>query len=219
MQAQAISATAFSSRQAKRFRFRRRHSPGIAFSEPEGSNFILRLLRPDDLQADLEEQLVQTFEEQRPRLLRALQAFLRSSQDTEDAVQNAFLRCWQSRARLAEVENLSAWIWRAGINAGRDLLDEAWRRRAKPLEAAGTAPVISQAAPLELIIDREERQRLGAALALLRPAEKDVFLFRQQGGLSFAAIAQLRDTPVGTVKTLMHRALAKIRRFLGCEAA
>jgi RNA polymerase sigma-70 factor (ECF subfamily) len=171
------------------------------------------------LQAQAEEGLVEAFEEQRPRLLKALQALLGNRQDAEDAVQNAFVRCWQARPRLAEINNLSGWIWRVGVNAGRDLFDQAWRRRARPLENAGNAAPDAMATPLDLIVDSEDRQRLGAALALLRPSEREVFLYRQQGGLSFRAIARLRGTPIGTVKTLMHRALRKIRRFLAVEAA
>jgi RNA polymerase sigma-70 factor (ECF subfamily) len=179
----------------------------------------LRIRRPEELQAQAEINLVDTFEEQRPRLLRALQNLLGNRQDAEDAVQNAFLRCWQARLRLADIDHLGGWIWRISINAGRDVLDQAWRRRTRSFEAGQVAVPDTQDTPLELIIDREERQRLEAALALLRPCEREVFLYRQQGGLSFRQISQLRGTPIGTVKTLMHRALRKIRRFLAGQAA
>jgi RNA polymerase sigma-70 factor, ECF subfamily len=212
----AMSAAPFAGRQARKCRRLRVRQAGRDIAR---NDFQLRIRRPEELQERAEEELVQAFEEQRPRLLHALAAFLNSRQDAEDAVQNAFLRCWQARLRLSEIDNLSGWIWRVTVNAGRDLLDQAWRRRAKPLQSAEVPVTDLNTAPLELIIRREERQRLGAALALLRPCERDVFLYRQQAGLSFRAIARLRGKPIGTVKTLMHRALRKIRRFLADHAA
>ena len=46
----------------------------------------------------------------------------------------------------------------------------------------------------------------------LRPDEKEVFLLRQNGGLTYEEIAEIRKAPVGTVKTQMRSALQKLRR-------
>ena len=48
----------------------------------------------------------------------------------------------------------------------------------------------------------------------LRPEEKAVFLLRQNGDLTYEEIAELRRSPVGTVKTQMRSALQKLRRVL-----
>ena len=48
----------------------------------------------------------------------------------------------------------------------------------------------------------------------LRPEEKEVFLLRQNGDLTFEEIADQRSVPVGTVKTQMRTALQKLRRVL-----
>jgi RNA polymerase sigma-70 factor (ECF subfamily) len=46
----------------------------------------------------------------------------------------------------------------------------------------------------------------------LRPDEKEVFLLRQNGDLTYDQIAEARGSPVGTVKTQMRSALQKLRR-------
>jgi RNA polymerase sigma-70 factor (ECF subfamily) len=48
----------------------------------------------------------------------------------------------------------------------------------------------------------------------LRPEEQAVFLLRQNGDLTYEEIAELRRSPVGTVKTQMRAALQKLRRVL-----
>jgi len=66
---------------------------------------------------------------------------------------------------------------------------------------------------------QEDLARLRAALVDLRTDEKEVFLLRQNGGLTFEEIADLRKAPVGTVKTQMRSALQKLRRALTPPAA
>ena len=48
----------------------------------------------------------------------------------------------------------------------------------------------------------------------LRTDEKEVFLLRQNGDLTYDQIAEIRRTPVGTVKTQMRAALIKLRKIL-----
>ena len=65
--------------------------------------------------------------------------------------------------------------------------------------------------------DVEERETLGKlrdALMHLRPEEKEVFLLRQNGALTYEQIAELHARPVGTVKTQMRSALMKLRKVL-----
>jgi RNA polymerase sigma-70 factor (ECF subfamily) len=52
------------------------------------------------------------------------------------------------------------------------------------------------------------------ALSHLRPQEREVFLLRYTSGLTFEEIAQVQGRPVGTVKTQMRAAAAKLRQML-----
>jgi RNA polymerase sigma-70 factor (ECF subfamily) len=56
--------------------------------------------------------------------------------------------------------------------------------------------------------------QLRQAILELRPDEKEVFLLRQNGELTYEQIAEIRKSPVGTVKTQMRSALQKLRRQL-----
>jgi RNA polymerase sigma-70 factor (ECF subfamily) len=71
-----------------------------------------------------------------------------------------------------------------------------------------------EAPPDEALCDREDMSRLRRALTGLRRQEKEVFLLRQNGDLTYEEIAVVCRRPVGTVKTQMRAALFKLRAVL-----
>ncbi len=160
------------------------------------------------------EVLLQTFSALRDELVSTLLFVLGNPEDAQDMAQEAFLRCWRTQESLPEVQNLRAWIFRVGLNAARDLQRSAWRRRVKPLGGTETMPPVEMPAPSQSLEDQETLQQLRQALMELRPEEKEVFLLRQNGELTYEQIAELHKRPVGTVKTQMRSALQKLRRVL-----
>ena len=72
----------------------------------------------------------------------------------------------------------------------------------------------NEPAPGQQLEYRESIERLRRAILSLRGEEKEVFLLRQNGDLTYEQIAEMRHVPVGTVKTQMRTALIKLRRVL-----
>jgi len=158
--------------------------------------------------------LVLAFNEARAELVSTLYFVLGNHDDAQDAAQDAFLKCWRTRQLLGEVRNLRAWIFRVGLNAAKDLQRSAWRRKAKPLANTVGLTDFVEASPAHTIEEKESMELLRLALLKLRPEEKAIFLLRQNGDLTYEEIAELRRSPVGTVKTQMRAALQKLRRVL-----
>ena len=167
--------------------------------------------RPPGPAADL---LVRTFTDLRDELVSTLWFLLGNGDDAQDIAQEAFLRCWRSQDGLAEVQNLRAWIFRVALNAAKDLQRSAWRRRVKPLLGADAMPMVDATPPTQALEEQESLRQLRDALLHLRPEEKEVFLLRQNGELTYEQIAELHNRPVGTVKTQMRSALQKLRKVL-----
>jgi RNA polymerase sigma-70 factor (ECF subfamily) len=157
---------------------------------------------------------VRTFNEVRAELVSTLFFVLGNHDDAQDAAQDAFLKCWRARATLSEVRNLRAWIFRVGLNAAKDLQRSAWRRRAKPLTGAVAEGNATELSPADTLEEKESMEQLRQALLELRPEEQAIFLLRQNADLTYEEIAELRRSPVGTVKTQMRSALQKLRRVL-----
>lgn len=166
-----------------------------------------------------ETRLLDAFTETRPALLQTLAHQLGNRDDAQDAVQDAFLKCWRRRAKLRRVRDLRAWIFRVGLNTAKDLLRNAWRRRSRPLLVE--APVLESQhdlSPPALAEEAEDLTRLRYAIQHhLRREEREIFLLRQNSALTYEEIAARRRIPVGTVKTQMRTALLKLRAVLGAN--
>lgn len=160
------------------------------------------------------EALLRAFDELRDELLSTLCYLLGNAHDAEDVAQEAYLRCLRSQESLAEVENLRAWIFRVSINVAKDLQRSAWRRKARALPGGDLIALLDASAPPVEAEHRETVKRVREALIHLRPEEREVFLLRQNGDLTYEQIAELSQRPVGTVKTQMRSALQKLRELL-----
>jgi len=160
--------------------------------------------------------LVRTFNDLRDELLSTLVYVLGNHEDAKDAAQEAFVKCWNAREQIPQVLNLRAWIFRVSFNTAKDMQRSAWHRRAKPLKAEQYTMQARDPAPAQTVERTEAFDRIRHALLGLREEEKEVFLLRQNGELTYEQIADLRGCPVSTVKTQMRTALEKLRRMLVC---
>lgn len=182
----------------------------ISYDEPTNS--------PDEPSSGAEGVLLRAFTEVRPRLLERLRTELGNDADAQDALQTTFLNCWRARTGLDHVRNVRGWVWRVGVNAGRDLGKSGWRRRTRPLHTAGENALCRPMSPADPLLRQEEEEQLRQAVDRLRPAEREVFLLRHDQSLSYEEIARQRGCPVGTAKPLMRNALRKLRRLLRSQA-
>jgi RNA polymerase sigma-70 factor (ECF subfamily) len=164
--------------------------------------------RPDDAA------LVAQFNQIRDELVSTLLYVIGNADDAQDAAQEAFLKCWRARHTLPDVQNLRAWIFRVGLNAAKDYQRSAWKRKSRPLPDDDLLIPTREDGAAGGLEEREMLDRLRDAIAGLRPEEQEVFLLRQNGELTYEQIADLRGTPVGTVKTQMRTALQKLRKVL-----
>ena len=101
-----------------------------------------------------------------------------------------------------------------GLNAAKDLHRSAWRRKVKSLTGDDAVPMPETVSPTSGLEEQESMQQLRQALMHLRPEEKEVFLLRQNGEMTYEQIAEIHDRPVGTVKMQMAHALQKLRKVL-----
>jgi len=158
--------------------------------------------------------LVRAFNEMRDELVSTLMYVLGNQEDAQDAAQDAFMKCWRAQEGIPDIQNLRAWIFRVGLNTAKDLQRSAWHRRSRPLVGEATMITDSMSAPIHMMEHKESLDRLRQAITTLRQEEKEVFLLRQNGDLTYEQIAEIRNSPVGTVKTQMRSALQKLRKVL-----
>ena len=147
-------------------------------------------------------------------LLGTLYHLLGNMEDAHDALQGTFIKCWRNREQLPEIENVRAWIFRIAVNTGRDMRMTAWRRKRQALGDEEHSVPSGEATPAHHAQRSEQMEHLRIAVSQLRDEEREVFLLRQNGDLTYEAIAEALSIPLGTVKTRMRMALANLRQHL-----
>lgn len=173
--------------------------------------------------ARLRQRLETQFDEASQELLGSLICCVGNHEDARDALQETFLKCWRHRDQIDAVVDLRAWVFRIAINTGRDFRKTAWNRRRRPLDesspGSGDAMMsVTTESPDAPSQRREELELIRTAVQSLRDEEREVFLLRQNGELTYEQIANAMSLPLGTVKTRMRTALSQLRLAVGGQS-
>src|SRR2546421_4005061 len=132
----------------------------------------------------------------------------------EDVVQEAFLSIWRSRLRY-ETERGSVRSWVLGIvhhrtidALRRNLVHDRRRTSAEGLEERQEAPERTDVEAAR----REEARHVKSALDTLPEEQRRTIELAYFGGFSHSQIAQMLETPIGTVQGRMRLCLGKMRQ-------
>ena len=158
--------------------------------------------------------LEQAFVRWQGELIGTLYHLVGNLDDARDALQEAFVKAWRQQHQVPQIENLKAWIFRIALNTGRDMRESAWRRRKHALPEDEGTLACARTGPSEEASHHEELALLRQALSELRQEEQEVFLLRQNGEMTYEEIGAALEIPVGTVKTRMRLAIAKLRKVM-----
>ena len=139
----------------------------------------------------------------------------------EDVVQEAFLSLWRTSARY-DASRGSVRTWVLGIVHNR-AIDALRRSNVHDKRRASDEGIEERfAAPERTDAEAHRRSEAGevrAALGLLPPDQLKVIELAYFGGFTHSEIAEMLETPLGTVKGRMRLGLEKLRGVLGEEAA
>ncbi len=150
-----------------------------------------------------------------PRLVATARAYLPSDDLAWDAVQETLLRVW-SQGYLPE--NAGPALRALVAQSCLHLLRCERRRRAYESDAGPTACCPDD--PLVLLTETENRAALVDALRTLASDYRTVFELYELEGRSYAEIAVALRIPVGTVRSRLCRARARLKeRLAGALAA
>ena len=137
-----------------------------------------------------------------------------NGEDARDIVQEEFMKCWRSRAQIEQIRNVRAWIFQVTINTAKDHMKSAWKRRSRPLASQQWVAYSEAPDPASAAAENEQLNQLRLAIMNLRSKQKEVFLLRQNGELTYEQIAGILHLPVGTVKTRMRYALQELKKSM-----
>ena len=145
------------------------------------------------------------------RLLAVARRFLRSEEDSADAVQEAFVSMFRALPSFRGVALLGTWLYRILVNVCGMKLRSRARRPSASLDQVVLATEDDTAVPLSRA---ETRARVRACIDQLPENHRNVLILRDIEGHDTETTAALLNIRPGAVKTRLHRARQALRRLL-----
>lgn len=140
-----------------------------------------------------ERQLADLFDRERPRLRSVAYRILGSLTDSDDAVQEAWLRL--QRSDVATIDNLQGWLTTVVARICLNMLRDRRSHGEQPLDAFVPEPIVSTDPhgdpEQEALLADSVGVALGVVLDALRPAERVAFVLHDMFAVPFDEIAAL----------------------------
>ncbi len=132
----------------------------------------------------------------------------------EDVVENVFIRLWQNRKTLGNINNLSAYLYTATKYASINHLKSRKNISDVSIDDLDDRSLYSFATPESSMIGKEEVLTIEKAINQLPPKSKLVFYLVKEKGLNCREVAKILNSSVRTVETQLYHSLKKIAAIL-----
>jgi RNA polymerase sigma-70 factor (ECF subfamily) len=145
-----------------------------------------------------------------PAMLGLARRILGNAAEAEDVAQEAFMRVWTHAPRWQPLAQFRTWLTRVVINLCLDR-----KRRAPWVELETAGDIVDPAPGAGEKAEGDERERmLAAAIEKLPVRQRSAIVLTYGDGMSNAQVANILDTSVSAVETLLVRAKQNLRRAL-----
>ncbi len=143
-------------------------------------------------------------------------------QEAEDISQEVFIKMFRSLKNFRRDAKMSSWLYQITVNAS---IDSLRKKSSKPKRSIDEFEQISiQEQLLGGTVQSLDPQRsaefsqiqnhISKALQKISPKERTVFVMRHYNDLKLNEIAEILNVTIGTVKSLLFRAIKKLRKEL-----
>ena len=138
--------------------------------------------------------------------------YIKSGHHAQDIVQEIFIKVWEKRQTLCNVERFDSFLF---IIARNYIISELRKKIAQPLQPDFVDVYKEDSmVPDRILSFKQLREHLETAINLLPQQQKTAFLLSRDEGLSYEAIARQMNLSKETVKKHMCRALNFLRLYI-----
>lgn len=161
--------------------------------------------------------------EHQDMVLNTCYRFVLNREDAEDIAQEVFLEAYRSLDSFRQESKLSTWLYRIAVTKSLDHLRKKKRKKRfsslkrvmgfnDPAEELALPSSIET--PAEVLSGSERTEVLQSALDSLPDNQKTAFLLSKYDGYSNQEIADVMQTTVSAVESLVHRAKKNLQKKL-----
>jgi RNA polymerase sigma-70 factor, ECF subfamily len=135
-------------------------------------------------------------------------SFLRDREAAEDVTQEVFIKVWRALPSFDGRAAMSTWIYTIARNASLSALRA--RRPQSSLSDPEVMEAVEATDPVPASDELAERAAILRLVDQLPTKQRQVIMLFYMEGESHEQVASMLAMPVGTVKTLLHRARARL---------
>lgn len=171
---------------------------------------LVAQLKDKESQARAFEVLVNTYKE---RLYWHIRRIVLDHDDTDDVLQNTFIKVYRNIEGFKGESKLYSWLYRIATNESLSFLKSKSRKLGQSSEAVQEAMV--NRLESDVYFEGDEIQlKLQQAIATLPEKQKLIFNMKYFDEMKYEEISEILDTSVGGLKASYHLAVKKIKSHL-----
>ena len=169
---------------------------------------VIALLQEPSRQREAFERIVNEYSEQ---LYWQIRHMVLSHDDTNDLLQNTFIKAWAGIDNFRGDSQISTWLYRIAINETLTVLN----RRAQTISIdSPEASVVEQLESDTYFNGDYAEMKFQEALQSLPPKQRMVFNMKYYEEMKYEEMSELLGTSVGALKASYHIATKKIEEIL-----
>jgi RNA polymerase sigma-70 factor (ECF subfamily) len=180
----------------------------------KGTNFsdkdLMQLFRKADSRDSAFKNIVIKYQE---KLYWHIRKLVISHDDTDDLLQNTFLKAWNALDTFREDASLFTWLYRIATNEALSFLSN--KRKKFLLPIVDVEKHLSGILEDDPLINGDELQlKLQRAILTLPEKQRIVFNMKYFDDMKYEEMAEILNTSVGALKASYHHAVKKIENFI-----
>lgn len=137
-------------------------------------------------------------------------SFVKSKEAAEEIVSDVFIKVWQMRSRLTEINNLKVYLYTVTKNFSINYIHRNYKNVSLSIDEMDIEPVIELSNPEELFISAEMLNTIRQAIQELPPQCRLIFQLVKEDGLKYKEAAEVMNISVLTVRNQLAIAIRKI---------
>jgi RNA polymerase sigma factor (sigma-70 family) len=143
--------------------------------------------------------------------------FCGTQHEAEDLVQDLLVKLYPKYKELVQIENLRPWLARTLRNHFIDMLRQQQR---SPIDSSIDneevleSQICHNSDPYRHFAMTQLQGRILVAMESLNEEQKTLIMMHDIESYTLAEIAEIIDTPIGTLKSRLHRGRARLREIL-----
>ncbi len=170
---------------------------------------IERLRTPETARAAFNE-VIRLYSEP---LYHAIRRLVQNHDDTNDLLQNTFIKAWSSLENFRGDAKLSTWLYKIAINESLSFLARERKRCNLSLDDQESA-LVNMIEADEYFDGNAAQELLRKAVASLPEKQRLVFNMKYFDEMKYEEMSAILGTSVGALKTSYHLAVKKIENFV-----